>query len=80
MEILALHLRHLPRRYKKLKIGIKSRAASLYPHCGQREYGYAIDSPLGILYMHTFIKLPMTVPRIKIKRFTRPAPSAMFSL
>ena len=53
--------RAFPRRTNQDMIGMLSNHFMFFPHL-QCDCGRAIDSPLGILKMQTFKKLPMQAP------------------
>ena len=62
IDILVLQYLHLPRRNNQLKSGTKSYHFSCVLHSMQCERDVAIFSFFGILYIHTFKKLPIVIP------------------
>ena len=61
-EILVLQFRHFPPRMSQLKTGMLSYGAIGFPHFGQLDAGRTMDFSAGMRRMHTFRKLPMTMP------------------
>ena len=64
-EIFDLQLRHLPPKTKKLNTGILSYHLILLLQLKQCDAGHTTEILAGILYMQTFKKLPITIPKTK---------------
>ncbi len=60
-------VRHLPRSQSHPRIGTLSYGLIGVLQRGQREAGETMDSPSGMREIHTFRKLPMTMPKRKKK-------------
>src|SRR5271163_3067372 len=69
-EIGSAQERHLPPSHSQPKIGTLSYALIGVKQRGQREPGATIESPSGMREMHTFRKLPITIPKRKKKKMT----------
>jgi len=63
-EILEEQNEHLPFNIKKLNIGMLCQDLRRFLHWGQCDGGQITDSPLGILTIQTFAKLPKIAPKI----------------
>lgn len=63
MESFVLQLLHFPPCIRKLITGISSYHFKTFPQLMQWERSKTISSFLGILYIHTFKKLPMVIPK-----------------
>jgi hypothetical protein len=61
-DIFSPQLLHLPLRNRKLNTGTRSYHLSLELQLVQCDGGKEMLSPLGILYIHTFKKLPIRSP------------------
>src|SRR5271167_5220886 len=63
--------RHLPPNQSQPRIGTLSYGLMGVKQRGHRDPGATIESPSGMREMHTFRKLPITIPkRKKMKRTT----------
>jgi len=69
LDINPLQLRHLPFNIIKLNTGISSSGVNLELHMVHLDPGHIIDSFRGILYIHTFRKLPINKPTMIINKF-----------
>lgn len=65
-ESFAPHLRHFPRRARKLNTGIMSYHFKWQPQFIQWEEVFTISSFFGMRKMQTFKKLPITIPKRNI--------------
>jgi hypothetical protein len=64
-EMGSAQLRHFPRNHSHANIGTLSYARIGVRHRGHRDPGATIDSPSGMRVIHTFKKLPITIPNTK---------------
>jgi hypothetical protein len=62
--------RHLPRSQSQPKMGTLSYGLMGVRQRGQRELGATMLKPSGMREMHTFKKLPITIPNRKKKKMT----------
>lgn len=62
--------RHLPRSQSQPRMGTLSYGLIGVWHRGQRELGETTESPSGMREMHTFKKLPITIPNRKKTKMT----------
>ena len=64
-------VRHLPRSQSQPKIGTLSYQFMSVWHRGHREAGATMETSSGIRKMQTFRKLPITMPKRKMKAMTK---------
>src|SRR5271170_1153690 len=62
--------RHLPPNQSQPRIGTLSYGLMDVRQRGHRDPGATIESPSGMREMHTFRKLPTTIPKRKKKKMT----------
>ena len=72
-EMGRLQVRHLPRSKSQLKTGTLSYQFMGVWHRGHREAGATMEKSSGIRKMQTFRKLPITMPKKKMKAMTKVA-------
>jgi hypothetical protein len=69
-EMGAPQARHLPRNQSHANTGTLSWGLIGVEQRGHREPGETMDIPSGMRVMHTFKKLPITIPNRKKKAMT----------
>jgi len=73
------HARHFPFSHSHAATGTLSYGLIAAPHFGQRDLGATIEIPSGMRVMHTFRKLPATIPNRKKKAMTTVRSTALRS-